>query len=92
MALFSTFLLSNINSSLLFNYRFPTLDVARPLRYKTKTTYFSRPRPLFQDQDHRFFKLLIQDPKKTFPNRKKSGQSCRFYAGNRKKACLLPAF
>jgi len=37
-------------------------DVARPLSYKTKTTYFSRPRPvrprpkpLFYDQDC-FFK------------------------------------
>jgi len=38
-----------------------TSDVARPLSYKTKTTYFfktktgqskTRPRPLFQDQDH----------------------------------------
>jgi len=28
MALFSTFLLTNIDSSLLFNYRFPTLAVA----------------------------------------------------------------
>jgi len=39
-----------------------TSDVARPLSYKIKTTYFSWPRPvrprprsLFQDQD-RFFK------------------------------------
>jgi len=30
MALFSTFLLSNIDSSLLFNYRFPTLPILRP--------------------------------------------------------------
>jgi len=60
---------------------------------KTKTT-FSRPRPF----SLKTIKLLTQDFKSTFPFRKKSGQlcgfaqSCRYYAGNRKKPGLLPAF
>jgi len=37
MALFSTFLLSNIDSSLLFNYRFPTLVVAHSLKKDMQT-------------------------------------------------------
>jgi len=59
----------------------------------TKTT-FSRPRPLFL----KTMKLLNQDLKKRFLTEKNQAsdagfsQSCRFYAGNRKKTCLLLAF
>jgi len=39
MALFSTFLLSNIDSSLLFNYRFPTLLTAMIVRVGQLTIF-----------------------------------------------------
>jgi len=55
-------------------------DVARPLSYKTKTT-FSRLRPFFKDRQ-----IINPRPKKTFPYRKNQtsyadfAQSCWYNA------------
>jgi len=41
MVLFSTFLLSNIDSSLLFNYRFPTIRLELSIEIDGVIFYFS---------------------------------------------------
>jgi len=58
-------------------------DVARPLSYNTKTTYFSRPRPLFL----KTIKLKIQDLKKRTLTEKIGPVMpvLPSHAGNRKK-------
>jgi len=52
-------------------------DVARPLSYKTRTTYFFKTKTDFF-KDHQ---IINPRPQKTFPDRKNQAN----HAGNRKK-------
>jgi len=56
-----------------------TCDVARPLSYKTKTTYFFKTKIAFF-KDHQIInpKIINPRPQKVFPYRKKSCQLSRF--------------
>jgi len=76
-----------------------TSDVARPLSYKTKTTYFFKTNTKTGQAKTKttFFKdyqIINPRPQKTFPYRKFQAshadftQSCQNYAGNRKKLLI----